>query len=71
MLFTLNVVFCSVNGKLAIELVGLSEQIGDARSEPVDMLNGGLIGNGWTAPTTAFVFKTDVLRPNVWFAIGI
>lgn len=31
----------SVNGKLAIELVGLSEEIGDARSEPVDMLNGG------------------------------
>lgn len=42
---TLNVLADSVNGKFAIELVGLSEQIGDARSEPVDMLSGGLIGN--------------------------
>lgn len=72
---TLNVLDGSVNGKFAIELVGLSEQIGDARSEPVDMLNGGLIGNECTAAAvagpTAFVFITDTLRPNVRFACGM
>lgn len=50
----------SLNGKLVIELVGLSEQIGDARSDPVDMLNGGLMANGWIGP---FVFIIDALRP--------
>lgn len=51
----------SLNGKLVIELVGLSEQIGDARSEPVDMLNGGLMANGCIIP---FAFIIDeALRP--------
>lgn len=39
----------SAYGKLAIEFVGLRERepVGDARSDPVDMLKGGLSGRGW------------------------
>lgn len=53
----------SLNGKLDTELVGLSEQIGDARSEPVDMLSGGLMASGCMTFGMAPLFSTDVLRP--------
>lgn len=35
--------------KLVIELVGLKDNdpVGDSRSEPVDMLRGGLKGSEW------------------------
>lgn len=41
--------------KLAIELVGLSDSdpVGDARSDPVDILIGGLSGIGWPAAIAA------------------
>lgn len=45
----------SGNGKLASELVGLREPVGEARSDPVDMLCGGLIGSWW--------FEPPLLRP--------
>lgn len=54
----------SLNGKLLTELVGLSEQIGDARSEPVDMLSGGLMASGCMACAAALVLSIELLRPN-------
>lgn len=42
-----------MNGKFVIELVGDREPVGDSRSEPVDILNGGLKGNELVAVTDA------------------
>lgn len=50
--------------KLAIEFVGDSdnEPVGDARSEPVDMLIGGLIGIGWPAAAAARTYAACTAR---------
>lgn len=48
--------------KLAIEFVGLNEPAGEARSEPVDMLIGGLNGIGWPAATAARTYAACTAR---------